>query len=92
MLRSKKTGEELRALRKSKGVQSKFVAEALGLSSAYLSDLEHGRRYWTLERIYAYKKALGIDVDLTPDAPTKTAVSMLQHQTKKKHRSNGNVR
>ena len=37
-------GEKLRQLRKTKGVNQKEMAAALGVSAAYLSALEHGRR------------------------------------------------
>lgn len=37
-------GERLRELRAGKGVQAKAMAEALGVSAAYLSALEHGHR------------------------------------------------
>lgn len=37
-------GEKLRQLRKAKGVSQKDMAAALGVSAAYLSALEHGRR------------------------------------------------
>ncbi len=37
-------GEKLRALRKEKGVTLSQMAAALGVSAAYLSALEHGRR------------------------------------------------
>lgn len=37
-------GEKLRALRARKGVTLKALADHLGVSSAYLSALEHGRR------------------------------------------------
>ncbi|HEY5818595.1 MAG TPA: helix-turn-helix domain-containing protein [Mesorhizobium sp.] len=37
-------GERLRQLRKAKGVSQKDMAAALGVSAAYLSALEHGRR------------------------------------------------
>ena len=37
-------GEKLRALRRKKGVTLSQMAEALGVSPAYLSALEHGRR------------------------------------------------
>lgn len=44
-------GEKLRALRREKGVSQKQMAAAIGVSPAYLSALEHGRRgvpTWTL--------------------------------------------
>ena len=37
-------GEKLRQLRAERGVTLKAMAEELGLSAAYLSALEHGRR------------------------------------------------
>jgi transcriptional regulator with XRE-family HTH domain len=37
-------GAKLRALREARGLQLKSMAEALGVSPAYLSALEHGRR------------------------------------------------
>ena len=37
-------GEKLRELRAQRGVKLKDVAEALGVTSAYLSALEHGQR------------------------------------------------
>lgn len=37
-------GERLRLLRNKKGVTQKEMAEALGVSPAYLSSLEHGHR------------------------------------------------
>lgn len=37
-------GERLRALRQARGVTQKQMAAAIGVSAAYLSALEHGRR------------------------------------------------
>jgi transcriptional regulator with XRE-family HTH domain len=51
-------GARLRALRRERGVTLKDMAQALRVSSAYLSALEHGRRgkpTWSLlQRIIAY--------------------------------------
>jgi transcriptional regulator with XRE-family HTH domain len=51
-------GAKLRALREARGVSLKQMAAALGVSSAYLSALEHGRRGkptgFLLHRIIAY--------------------------------------
>lgn len=54
------TGQMLRKLRTDKGIQAKFVSECLDVTAGFLSDLEHGRRHWTAERITAYKKAIGV--------------------------------
>ncbi|MEQ1951572.1 helix-turn-helix domain-containing protein [Mesorhizobium sp. CN2-181] len=37
-------GEKMRALRAERGISQKDMAAALGVSAAYLSALEHGRR------------------------------------------------
>ena len=37
-------GERLRELREARGIPAKSMAEALGVSPAYLSALEHGKR------------------------------------------------
>jgi transcriptional regulator with XRE-family HTH domain len=51
-------GEKLRALRSERGVSQKDMAAAVGVSAAYLSALEHGRRgapTWTLiQKIIGY--------------------------------------
>lgn len=51
-------GEKIRALRKERGVTQGEMAAALGISSAYLSALEHGRRgrptWELLQRIIGY--------------------------------------
>ena len=51
-------GEKLRALRSERGVNQKDMAAAIGVSAAYLSALEHGRRgapSWTLiQKIIGY--------------------------------------
>lgn len=51
-------GERMRKLRTERGVTLKDMAEALGVSSAYLSALEHGKRgrpgWHLIQRILAY--------------------------------------
>ena len=51
-------GERIRALRIERGVSQKEMAAAIGVSPAYLSALEHGRRgvpSWTLlQKIIGY--------------------------------------
>jgi transcriptional regulator with XRE-family HTH domain len=51
-------GLKLRALRRDHGVSLKAMAEALDVSSAYLSALEHGHRgrpsWWLVQRICGY--------------------------------------
>jgi transcriptional regulator with XRE-family HTH domain len=51
-------GKKLRYMRLERGISQKEMAESLGVSSAYLSALEHGRRgkpTWALlQRIIGY--------------------------------------
>ena len=51
-------GQKIRELRKQRGTSQKDMASALGVSPAYLSALEHGRRgapSWTLiQKIIGY--------------------------------------
>ncbi|CDX41383.1 XRE family transcriptional regulator [Mesorhizobium sp. ORS 3359] len=60
-------GEKLRALRAERGVSQKAMAEAIGVSAAYLSALEHGRRgapTWTLiQKIIGYFNIIWDDAE-----------------------------
>lgn len=51
-------GEAMRELRRQKGVTQKQLADAIGVSPAYLSALEHGKRgrptFELLQRITGY--------------------------------------
>lgn len=51
-------GARMRAMRQARGVTLKEMAEAIGVSSAYLSALEHGRRgrptWYLIQRIIVY--------------------------------------
>ena len=51
-------GEAIRALRRKRGISQKQMAEAIGVSAAYLSALEHGKRglpsWELLQRIIGY--------------------------------------
>lgn len=51
-------GQKMRVLRKRHGRTQKHMAEAIGVSSAYLSALEHGRRgrpsWYLVQRIMHY--------------------------------------
>jgi transcriptional regulator with XRE-family HTH domain len=60
-------GEKLRELRRKKGVSQKEMASALGVSPAYLSALEHGRRgvpTWVLlQKIIGYFNIIWDDAE-----------------------------
>lgn len=60
-------GERLRELRREKGVSQKEMAAALGVSPAYLSALEHGRKgvpSWPLvQKIIGYFNVIWDDAE-----------------------------
>ncbi|PWJ80175.1 transcriptional regulator [Pseudaminobacter salicylatoxidans] len=60
-------GERLRALRRERGVSQKDMAAAIGVSAAYLSALEHGRRgapTWALlQKIIGYFNVIWDDAE-----------------------------
>ncbi len=60
-------GERLRELRRAKGVTQREMAEAIGVSAAYLSALEHGRRgmpAWPLlQKITGYFNVIWDEAD-----------------------------
>ena len=45
-------------LRQAKGIKQNFVAEKLGISNNYLSDLESGKRRWFAAMVSEYEKAV----------------------------------
>jgi predicted transcriptional regulator len=54
----KAVGSVLRNHRVVKGITQTSIADRMGLSKPYLSDLEHGKRAWRPSLIKAYEKAL----------------------------------
>lgn len=60
-------GERMRNLRGERGVTLKQMAEAIGVSSAYLSALEHGKRgrpgWHLIQRIIAYFNVIWDDAE-----------------------------
>ncbi len=60
-------GERLRELRRAKGVSQKQMAASLGVSAAYLSALEHGKRgvpSWAMvQKIIGYFNVIWDDAE-----------------------------
>ncbi len=60
-------GEKLRALRAAKGIALKTMAHEIGISPAYLSALEHGRRgkptWYLVQRIIGYFNVIWDDAE-----------------------------
>ncbi len=60
-------GERIRQLRRERGITQKQMAAEIGVSSAYLSALEHGKRgrpsWYLLQKIIAYFNVIWDDAD-----------------------------
>lgn len=54
----RRVGDALRAKRESKGFSLRRIADCMGISSVYLSDLERGRRDWNDTMLERYEQAL----------------------------------
>ncbi len=55
---SVKTGRDLRRQRKLSAMSLRHVAQRMGVSAAYLSDLELGRRHWREALIAKYNEII----------------------------------
>jgi predicted transcriptional regulator len=53
-------GDEMQQRRTKAGKTLADISASMGFTISYLSDLEHGRKKWTLEKIKAYQEAIGI--------------------------------
>ena len=54
----KTIGTKLKSLRESKGIRQNFVAEKLGISNNYLSELEAGKKRWFAALVYKYERII----------------------------------
>jgi transcriptional regulator with XRE-family HTH domain len=57
-IRNEQAGQMVRELRERKGVSLRAVAKRLGLSAAFISDLERGRRNWSKQRFDEVERAI----------------------------------
>lgn len=57
----KAIGERLKTLRESKGVKQNFVANKLGITNNYLSELEAGKKRWFASLMLRYEKIIGAE-------------------------------
>jgi len=51
----KRTGEHWRAIRISRGITQRQLADAIGYRPSYISDLELGRRSWSNAAEHRFK-------------------------------------
>lgn len=52
-------GAKLQRRRINAGLTLREVSKAMGISLSYLSDMEHGRKAWTVTKVEFYKRAIG---------------------------------
>lgn len=54
----RKTGAQFRTLRKRKQLKASWVADRMGITKGYLSDLENGNRHWNPVLEATFRKAI----------------------------------
>ncbi len=52
------TGEAARTEREAAGLSLREMARRMGVSAPYVSDLELGRRAWSMERVRLWNEAI----------------------------------
>lgn len=57
-LQHRETGAAARAARQARFISLRAMAIRLKISAAYVSDLELGKRNWSMTKVRAYEKAL----------------------------------
>jgi transcriptional regulator with XRE-family HTH domain len=57
-IQHKETGAAARLARQARFISLRAMARRLKVSAAYVSDLELGKRNWSIDKIRAYEKAL----------------------------------
>ena len=60
---SKRLGENLRRIRKEKGMTQEDICDALGLDRGYISSIENGKRNPTLSTLKKLADALKVHVE-----------------------------
>jgi transcriptional regulator with XRE-family HTH domain len=70
----RRLGENLRALRKTKGLSQEAFADVLGIHRTYMGGLERGERNITLKTVERIAAALGADpAELLAETPNRRA-------------------
>jgi transcriptional regulator with XRE-family HTH domain len=78
-------GEVVRDARLAKGMTLRQLAKILGVSAAFLCDVEHDRRKPARDRLPEFAEALGVELnDLTRSDPRSLdeRVGRLEHRVK----------
>lgn len=57
-------GERINRIRRSKGMSQVFIASKLGKTSAWLSNIEKGRRDIGAEELHQIAEVIGVDIGI----------------------------
>jgi transcriptional regulator with XRE-family HTH domain len=63
MIDNKKIANNIRFLREERGLKQKFVAQQLGISANYYSQIENGHRNPQLQHILKLRQIFGVSLD-----------------------------
>lgn len=63
MTNNKKITNNLKVLREERGLKQKFVAEHLGISANYYSQIENGHRPPQVEHLLKLRNLFGVSLD-----------------------------
>ena len=56
----KSIGQRLKSAREAKGIKQNFIAEKLGITNTFLSELEAGNRRWYALMVKKYENLLDL--------------------------------
>jgi transcriptional regulator with XRE-family HTH domain len=76
----KTLGERIRELREEKDTSLRELAEKLGLSAAFLSDVELGRRYPSQDVLRGIARALGVKAEDLRSHDTRPPVEEMKRR------------
>lgn len=71
---AKTLGEAIRGLREAQGLTLRSLAEKVGVTPPFLSDLEHDRR--KTDRLEKFAEVLGVSVDVLQQFDTRVSAEM----------------
>ena len=73
-------GQEIRELRTELGMSLREFARRLGLSAAYVSDVEHGRRHPSMDVLKRMSAVLNVSVDHLRQYDTRLPIDALRRR------------
>ena len=76
----KEIGERIRQVRKEKGISQAELAEMVHISTPYLSDIEHGKKNYSVSILIALIESLQVSADwlLRADVPSTSGIQSIE--------------